>query len=172
MKITNTNRPINSGKFGQAGANLMEALSYIIVAVIVLLSAVSLWKMASGGGKESAAISQIIAAQSSYRGAYSGQSSYGIGAITDPKMLPSDLKVNGANVTNGWNGAVDITGAGGVFTISWGGVPDTSCSKLAIINSDWLSVSINGAAQALPVTKAAANAACNAGNNTVIFTSN
>ncbi|MFA6162206.1 MAG: type 4 pilus major pilin [Methylobacter sp.] len=172
MNTKNTPRTINKSRFGQAGASLLEALSFIIISLIIVLGAVGLWKMSSSGSKESAAASQILAAQIKYRGAYSGQSSYGTGVITDPNLLPSDLKVNGAVVTNGWNGPVVITGASGTFTISWAGVPDSSCSKLATINSEWLGVSVNGTAQTLPVTTALANAACKTGSNTVLFTSN
>lgn len=168
----NTPKKINHNKFGQAGANLIEALIFIAIGLLLLLGVIGIYKLVSSGSKESAATSQIIATQISYRGAYGGQNSYGTGDITDSKNLPSDLKVSGTTVKNGWDGAVTITGASAVFTISWAGVSDVSCAKIAILNADWLGVSINGSAQTLPVTTAAAKLACTNGNNTIVYTSN
>ena len=158
--------------FKQTGASLMEALAFIIISLLVVGGAVAMWSMTSNGGKENAAMNQIVSIQMSYRGAYSGQSTYGSGDITDTQKLPSDLKVSGTTVTNGWNGTVAVTGAGATFTITWGGVPNVSCPKIAISKSDWSAVSINGTSQTLPVSTAAATAACNAGTNTLVFTSN
>lgn len=163
---------INKNRFGQAGANLLELLIFIVLGLVILLGSVSIYKMSSANSKETTATNQIIATQIGYRSAYAGQSSYGTGDITDAKNLPSDVKVSGTTVTNSWNGAVTITGATSLFTITWAGVPDGSCAKLAILNADWQSVAINGSTQTLPVTTANAKLACTAGTNTIAYTSN
>jgi hypothetical protein len=159
----------------QNGASLLEALAFIIIALLVVGGGVAMWKMTSSGAQENSAISQIMAVQTSYRGLYSNQNSYGTGDITSIGIsagaFPSDLKVSGSSLTNGWSGTVVVTGASTSFTISWANVPASSCTKIASIKSDWQSVSINGSAQTMPVTPAAAASACNSATNTVVFTS-
>jgi len=161
--------------FKQRGASLIEALAFIIIALLVVAGGVAMWKMTSSGAQENSAINQIMAVQTSYRGLYTNQNSYGTGDITSIGVssgaFPSDLKVSGTTVTNGWSGSVVITGATTSFTISWANVPSSSCTKIASIKSDWQAVSINGTAQTIPVTPAAAATACNAANNTIVFQS-
>ncbi|MVF24268.1 pilus assembly protein [Methylocaldum sp. BRCS4] len=174
MKNT-TGRGVINRRFGEDGASLLEALAFIIISLLVIGAGIGMWKMTSAGSKENAATGQIMAIQTSYRGLYSGQNSYGTGDITGigvtAGLFPSDLKISGTTVTNGWSGSVVVSGVGTIFTISWGGVPAESCAKLAVIKSDWTGVSINGTAQTLPVTPAAAVAACNAASNTLVFSS-
>jgi PilS N terminal len=167
---------ITNNAFRQKGASLLEALAFIIISLVVISGGVAMWRMASSGSLENAATNQIMAVQTSYRGLYSGQNSYGTGNITGvgitAGLFPSDLKISGTTVTNGWSGAVVVTGATSTFTISWANVPPESCSKLAVMKSDWVSVTINGTAQTMPITPVAATTACSATANTLVFTSN
>ena len=157
----------------QAGFTLIELLVGVAIGLVFILVGLSIYNMVSSGGKELAAQSQIIATITSYQNGYNGQNTYGVGNITAAKYFPTDIKNNGGNLTNSWTGPVSVIAANTVFTLNWGGVPDDSCAKIAILKAPSLQgLAINGNAQALPVTTAAANAACTAGANNIAYTSN
>lgn len=180
MKIRNTPRVINKGKFGQDGANLIEALVFIVISLVLIMSVLGIYKIATGGNKELTTTSQILATQIAYRGAYSGQNTYGAPGtdITNTDYLPSDLKhTSKTAVTNVWNGSVKITAQDGKFDIIFSGVPDVNCTKLATINTDWLTVNVNGTSHdtstGAAVTTAQAITDCVAGvANVITYTSN
>lgn len=179
MKKLTFNRMNNKA---EKGLTLMEMLAYLVIAIMIIVGSVAMWKTVSASSKEKTAMSQVMAIQTSYRGYYSSQTDYGTGDMTEigvsSGIFPTDLKISGSagahTVKNGWSGVVTITasGSGATFDISFSGIPKESCNKIAVLKSDWLAVSVNGTALTLPVTPATAMAACTATTNTLVYTSN
>ena len=179
-------KSLNKLNHKMVGASLLEALAFIVISMLVLGSGIAMWRTSSAGAKENSAISQVMALQTSYRGYYSSQTTYGaIGAdITaigvTAGIFPTDMKIPTGStvVTNGWSGPVTVTSQDSTFTISYGKVPSDSCSKIAVMKSDWMSVTVNGTTTIrdnLPITPAQATAQCTgtwAAGNTLTFNSN
>jgi len=169
-----------------AGASLLEALAFIVISLLVLGSGIAMWRTTSAGAKENSAVSQIMALQTSYRGYYSSQTTYGTSGsdITSigitAGIFPTDMKIpSGATtVSNGWSGGVTVVSNDSTFTITYSKVPSDSCAKIAVTKSDWMSISVNGTTTIrdnLPLTPAQAAAQCTgswAAGNTLAFTSN
>jgi hypothetical protein len=162
----------------QRGASLLESIAFLGVAAIVILGAVALLMGGFGSANTNRTATEVTSIRTGVKKLFMGQSaSYGTGnlnaTLASAKVFPTTLAVDVANnVYNAWNGAVIVTGVTQTFTVSYAAVPKDVCINLASANGDWLALSINGAAQALPVTPAAAGAACNANANTLLWTAN
>jgi hypothetical protein len=59
----------------------------------------------------------------------------------------------------------------GSFTISYANVPQAVCINAVSAGGSWTGITV-GNALALPVTPAAAQAACSGATNTIVWTSN
>ncbi|PFH10286.1 PilS-like protein [Collimonas sp. PA-H2] len=161
----------------QRGASLLEGIAYLGIAAIVILGAVSLLMSAFSSAQTNRSSEEVISIRTGVKKLYMGQSAaYGDGSLNEQlataKVFPSTLAVSGANVTNTWNGAVAVTGAGANFTISYAGVPQDVCINLVSGNTGWVNVAVNGgdAIAQFPVTPTAATAACTTAANEIVWT--
>lgn len=162
----------------QAGASLLEAIAFLGVAATIVVGAVALLSSAFSGARSNRSQEEIAAISTGVKRLFINQGgAYGTGSLNEvlsqSKIFPSTLAVNGANVTNAWNGAVTVTGAASTFDISYGNVPQQVCVELVATSGQWLSVGVNGAAAMTPpIAPAQAAEQCtNADSNTVIWTS-
>jgi hypothetical protein len=94
------------------------------------------------------------------------------GTLNQVKAYPPGFKVNvpATTVTHPLGGTVVVTGNGLTYDLVFNNLPDDMCVVLAVQTYNQVGLTINGAAQALPMTSAAAAAACTAGADSVDFT--
>lgn len=164
----------------QAGASLLEIISYLGIASVIILGAVMLLNSAFGGANANRALNEITSIQMNVKKLYMGQQQgFGTGSlntvIANAGKFPTTLRVAGANVFNAWNSAVVVTGANNQFTISYAGIPRDVCIDLISGSTGFVNVAVNGAAALTPpVTPAQASGAtgCSAATNTVEWRSN
>ncbi|HEY0846342.1 MAG TPA: type 4 pilus major pilin [Noviherbaspirillum sp.] len=161
----------------QRGATLLEGIAFLGIAAVVILGAISLLVGAFSSANSNKIAEEVTAIRTGVKKLYMGQSSsYGTASLNTTlaaaRVFPSTLNVNAGTggVLNTWNGAVTITGANAQFTISYANVPNEVCITAVSAGGDWQGVSVNGNVLTLPVTPTAAQAQCNAGNNTVLWT--
>jgi hypothetical protein len=159
------------------GASLLEAIAFLGVAATIVVGAVALLTNAFSGARTNRSQEEITAISTGVKRLFINQGgAYGTGSLNEvlsrSKIFPSTLAVNGATVTNAWNGPVTVTGAVGSFDISYGNVPQPVCVELVATSGQWLSVAVNGAAaMPPPITPAQAAEQCSDANaNTVIWT--
>ncbi len=163
-------------RFHQHGASLLESIAFLGVAAIVILGAVALLLGSFSSANVNRAAQEVSSIRTGVKKLFMGQSaSYGTGTLNatlvSAKVFPTTLSVDASNnVYNTWNGAVSVDGANANFTITYANVPADVCINLASMNGDWLGLQVNGSNLALPVTPTAAQAACNASANTLIWT--
>jgi hypothetical protein len=161
----------------QRGASLLESIAFLGIAAIVVLGAIALLMSGFSGANTNRALEEVGAVRTGVKRLYMGQSaSYGDAVLNqsliDAKVFPTTLAVQGANVLNAWNGAVTVTGQNANFEILYANVPKDVCINMASSSGDWLAMSVNGTALAIPVTPAAASDACNASANDMAWTAN
>lgn len=164
----------------QAGASLLEIISYLGIAAVVILGAVMLLNSAFGSANANRALNEVTSIQMNVKKLYMGQQAgFGVGSlnttIATANKFPTTLRVAGANVFNAWNSAVVVTGVNNEFTISYAGVPQDVCIDLISGSSGFVNVAVNGAAALTPpITPAQASGAtgCNAATNTILWRSN
>lgn len=160
----------------QRGASLLESIAFLGIAAVVILGAVALLLGSFSGANTNRSQQEVISIRTGVKKLFMGQSaSYGTGnlnaTLVSAKVFPTTLAVDASsNVFNAWNGAVSVDGAAANFTISYASVPKDVCINMASANGDWLAVEVNGAAVTLPVTPTAAESACNASANTLMWT--
>lgn len=160
----------------QAGFNLIELLLALGIIVILFLGVFVTYNMVRSQTESNSASKQILSIRSGVKNLYAGKSSYGT-AVINPALiaagnLPQDVRADVAtgNLFNQWNGAITVTGATNVFTLSYASVPQDACVKVAsdTVASGWQSVAIGGTVVGNdPVAIAAACAA----TNTITWTS-
>lgn len=170
---------VQGGKrFRQRGTSLLEGIAYLGIAAIVIVGAISLLTSAFGSANSNRTEQDISAIRTGVKRLYMGQSaSYGWESLNDSlikaKVFPSSLTIDGTNVANTWNGAVDVDGIGSSFKITYQEVPEDVCINLVSISNEWLSVEINdGGAMVPPVTPAQAGSACGQSSNKIVWTAN
>jgi type II secretory pathway pseudopilin PulG len=171
MKLRITRRFVAA----QRGASLLESIAFLGIAAIVVAGAVALLTSSFGSANSGRAEQEVASIRVAVKRLYMGQSaSYGTGSLNgtliNAKAIPTSLGVNGTNLSNVWNGAVTVTGATGTFLISYAEVPKDACISMVSAGGDWLTIGVNGTDLALPATPSAAETACNAAANTVVFT--
>lgn len=161
----------------QAGASLLEAIAFLGVAATIVVGAVALLSNAFNGARSNRSQEEIAAISTGVKRLFLNQGgNYGTGSLNETlnqaRIFPPTLGVNGANVTNAWNGPVAVTGAVSTFDISYGNVPQQVCVELVATSGQWIGVSVNGmAAMTPPVTPAQAAAQCTEPNaNSVVWT--
>jgi len=165
-------------KSSQRGASLLESIAFLGIAAVVILGAVALLLSSFSGANTNRSQQEVTSIRTGVKKLFMGQAaSYGTGSLNatlvSAKVFPTTLAVDASNnVSNAWNGTVSVDGATANFTISYAGVPKDVCINLASANGDWLAVSVNGANVPLPITPGAAESACNAAGNTLVWTAN
>jgi len=155
--------------------------SYVMGLVVLALAAGALyagWALLNRGQGQSEA-QQIVGNVRQWLG--TGNVNYtGLDNATalTAEVFPDSMKKDAGNVVlNPWGGNVTLAAVSQTqFTLTYTGVPAADCAKLVTAMagdqaSGLLGLSINGAAQVIPVNGATVTAACNAGNsNTIVWT--
>jgi type II secretory pathway pseudopilin PulG len=162
----------------QRGASLLESIAFLGIAAIVILGAVALLLGSFSSANTNRTQQEVTSIRTGVKKLFMGQSaSYGNGSINptliSAKVFPTTLAIDTSNnVLNAWNGAVDVAGNSANFTISYANVPKDVCVSLASANGDWIGVEVNSTSLPLPVSPSAAESACNASANTMVWTAN
>ena len=116
-------KTINNRKYHfQSGASLLEIVSYLGVAAVVVIGAISMLTQAYNGANSNRALEETIGLRTGVKKLYMGQSTgYGTGSLNailaTAKVFPSTLPISGSTVSNAWNGAVTVTGNTSKFDI-------------------------------------------------------
>ncbi|MBR7963675.1 pilus assembly protein [Burkholderia vietnamiensis] len=163
----------------QRGASLLEAISYLGVAAIVVIGAIALLNGAFNSASTNAVNEQVSAIQSGVKKLYMGQpggyGNLGNSVLASAGVFPSTLTPSGDQntVTNTWNGAVAVAGNGSTFTISYGNVPRSVCVNAVTAGGNWVSIAINGKTESTtPVSPDVAATDCSSDTaNTIVWTS-
>jgi hypothetical protein len=167
----------HSAARGQRGASLLEAISYLGIAAVVIIGAIALLSTAFSSANTNAVSEQVSAIQSGVKKLYSGQSSNYSGldnsVLAAAGVFPSTLAAaSSGKVTNTWNGDVIVSGSGTTFTIQFTTVPQSVCVNAVSAGGGWTSISINGTDITLPATPADASADCSSSSdNSITWTS-
>jgi hypothetical protein len=162
---------------GQRGASLLEAISYLGIAAVVVIGAIALLSTAFSSANTNAVSEQVSAIQSGVKKLYSGQSSNYSGldntVLAAAGVFPSTLAAaSNGTVTNTWDGTVTVTGSNTTFAIQFTSVPQSVCVNAVSAGGGWTSISINGTDITLPATPADATTDCSSSSaNTIIWTS-
>lgn len=162
----------------QRGASLLEVIAYLGIAAIVVLGAVSLLNSAFASAQSNRTLEEVVSIRTGVKRLYMGQASnYGTTEITTQMIaagiMPATLSSSSTGAQNVWNGAVIIKGATTKFTISYANVPSAACIAVLSGATGWSSVATGNATpiSTFPITPAAAQTACDAGNaNTITWT--
>jgi Tfp pilus assembly protein PilE len=157
----------------QAGASLVEAVLFLVVVVVILLGIFALFSGAFSASKVQTEMSYMQTLAGDVESLYATNHDYGAAditsALTSTRNAPTPMIV-GANLVNSWGGQVTVTGASTVFTIASTNIPQKECIQLAQVSINPTSVTINGAAQALPLAVAPTTAACSSATaNTITW---
>lgn len=162
----------------QRGASLLEAISYLGIAAIVVIGAVALLTNAFSSASTNAVTEQVSAIQSGVKKLYMGQQASYTGItnsiLASAGVFPSTLSpAADGTITNSWNGTVAV-GASGAneFTVTYTNVPESVCVNAVTVGGSWISISVNGTLYStMPVSPTDAAKSCNTDTNTVIWTS-
>ena len=165
----------------QRGASLLEAISYLGIAAIVVIGAIALLAGAFSSANTNSITEQVNAIQSGVKKLYMGQSaSYANlsnSVLASAGVFPSTLApASGSGaITNMWNGTITVAAAASnsnQFTITYTNVPRSVCVNSVTAGGSWISISVNETALTLPATPDSAATACAGGDtNTVAWTS-
>jgi type II secretory pathway pseudopilin PulG len=155
----------------QAGASLVEAVLFLVIVVVILIGIFGLFSGAFSTAKVQTETNNMSALSGDVENVYATNHDYGAADITaslvSTRNAPTPMIV-GAGLVNSWGGAVTVTGASSVFTISSASIPQKECIQLAQIAINPTAVSINGAAQTLPLTVPTVTAACSSATSNAI----
>lgn len=174
----NSQFAINTAKARhQSGASLIEIVSYLGVAAIVVIGAVMLLNTAFGGANVNRAIQEISGLQTAVKRLYMGQvTGYGtadlIPDLLQAQQVPSTISIrNGTELWNSWNGQITIEGVANTqFDVTYRNVPQGACVELATSRggTGFTEVEINGTVfTAFPLTVADATGNCNGPSNDI-----
>lgn len=155
----------------QAGASLVEAVLFLVIAAVILIGVFALFSGAFSSSKVQTEMSYMQTLAGDVESLYATNHDYGTADITatltSTKSAPSPMIV-GATLVNSWGGQVTVTGASTDFVISSAGVPQKECIQLAQISINPVAITINGTTQTLPLTVAAATTACSSATSNTI----
>jgi len=156
----------------QLGASLIEVILYMLIVAILVIGAFALFSNSWSSSKVQTETGYMQSLVSSTQQLYATNRDYGTGDITptliSTKAAPAPMIV-GNTLRNAWAGAVTVTGSSDTFQVSTSLIPAKECIQLAQISINSTSVSINGAAQTLPLTAANVATACQNATNTIVW---
>jgi hypothetical protein len=143
-------------------AFISVSLLSLVAAIVVFTDAWSNWRAGDAVGAHQRLVKAIHTG-------YTGQTSAGTGDVTDVLRLSGDIPqdmLNGTIVAFPGNATATFVAAGRQVQLTYSGLEKAICNKLAQLGYDGIrqggatAVSINGAAQILPITKANATQGC------------
>lgn len=161
----------------QRGATLLEALSFLAVAAIVIVGSVSAYKNAQSSAASSSIDLALRTLRSNIESLSAGQSFYGVSGwsttvasqglntrLTSTGSIPDTLRISGGNIFTQFGGSVQVDGDATTFWIRFNNVPRDMCIRAASgTGNSWMGVSINGNwvdTSLAPVPVNTANALC------------
>lgn len=159
------------------GFTLIEVMVVLIIGIIIIaVAAAGIGKVfaSSEASTESRNINDLIAAAQVLKGG-AGYPVDMIPTLRATDTIPTSLTDDGTNVTNSWDGAVTVAGAGNSFTISYAAVPAPACIQIAQKVAEAGSVTVNVGATAMDPASATAlsaqatTACSNATSNAMTF---
>lgn len=155
----------------QAGASLVEAVLFLVIVAVILIGIFGVFSGAFSSSKVQTETNNMSALAGDVENVYATNHDYGTSDITaslvSTRNAPTPMIV-GAGLVNSWGGAVTVTGASSVFTVSSTAIPQKECIQLAQIAINPTAVSINGSAQTLPLTVAGVSGACSSATSNTI----
>lgn len=172
------------------GVTLIEITLVLALAAIVAFVGLRAYSQAQANSKVQQAIQAVGQLRAAVESVYQGQPNYTALSAAAPNADPGVLKALPLSLTNATPGTAAtnivgpyrgnilvasnaITSAGDSYSVLVPNIPDDACVRIA--SSDFgrntFSVSVAGAALVLPVTSAAASAACVGGAalNTIMW---
>lgn len=156
---------VNEGvkkSFNQAGATLLEALSFLAISAIVVLGATSLLSSAFGSSDVNQHLREIISIKTGTKSYLSGQGSY-VGAtnanLIQAGLIPSTLSISGSTITNSFGGTVTVTGTATAYTIVTTTLTKAACTKMVPALSGFNSIQVGAATAVIVFPYTAAQAA-------------
>lgn len=162
------------GESRQAGITLLEVGMALLVTVFVIIGILALFGGIFSTSKVTNETNYLTSLAGNVENTYGTNHNYGTSDLTaglvSTKNAPAPMIV-GTGLVNSWGGAVTVTGANQFFTLQETNVPQKECIQLAQTGSVSPSaISINGTAQTLPLTSAAAAAGCTSATaNTILW---
>jgi len=163
----------------QLGISVLEVLIGLAVIGLVVAGVAGLSTTAFSNQGTVGMTQEVAQLRNAVKNIYSRQSGYGAASLNsqliDAKAFPEYLAFDPLTfvVTNSWGGTIAVTGATATYTIGYTAVPKDVCLKhLAQAGAGGLtSVTVNGGlAVAAPVSPSAAQTACSAATNAVVWT--
>lgn len=157
-------------------SEILGALFKNLIQLIGVAAVAGILYLVFGSSKTSDAISDMHSLATETQSLFYGQQAFNVtNAIAITAKLAPDRMVNAAKtgLVNQWSGAITINANTDTskFDITTTKVPNDSCAKMAANTPSMVGLSVNGAAQTLPVDAGTVAAKCNVtDNNTLIFT--
>lgn len=138
----------------QKGVTLIEVLAVVIIGVLIIVGAFTLYGNAQSKQNENATMTGIMSIQANVRDLFYGQ---GYGDVNNDTMvkangIPSSFQVDDTATPNtithplGGDVSVSTGDSNSEFNITVGGVPRATCITMAGRNSGFLEVTVNGTA--------------------------
>lgn len=160
----------------QTGMTLIEVMSSLAILAIVIGGALALFSSASGSQAATQMTTDLSAIRSNVKSLWNGQGAYTVGSLNATMItankVPMTMTTATPNITNNYGGAVVITGATTVFTVSTAAIPIDVCTSLLSSARGWSQVQVTGgvAQTSFPIQPATAAGQCALGT-VVTFTS-
>jgi hypothetical protein len=165
----------------QHGASLLEAISYLGIAAIVVIGAVALLSSAFSSASTNSVNEQVSAIQSGVKKLYMGQAASYTGltnsVLATAGVFPAALTpASDGTITNTWNGnvTVAVAAANNEFTITYTNVPQSVCVNSISAGGSWIGIQVNSGTSytSMPISPADASTACSSTDaNTIVWTS-
>lgn len=156
----------------QFGASLIEALLFLLIVAIIAIGIFALFSNSWSSSKVQTETGYLQSIVSATQQLYATNRDYGSDDITATliatKAAPAPMIV-GNTLRNGWAGTVTVGGRNDTFSLTTTQIPAKECIQLAQISINPVGLTINGAVQTLPLTAAAAAAACSGTSNTIMW---
>jgi predicted small secreted protein len=168
----------------QKGASLLEALSYLSIATLVIVGTTWLISQAFSSANATRAIQEVYTIRNNIKKFYMGRgnNSYGIGDMTvslyDAGIFPPTLPYNAHlfAMRNEWGGRVVVIGGTKTYNIQYTDIPQPECIEMVSGATGWVSVGSHSTIIAHnPITLSDAIAICSdntSNGNTIDFKSN
>lgn len=163
----------------QKGVTLIEVLAVVIIGVLIIVGAFTLYGNAQNKQSENATMTGIMSIQANARDLFYGQ---GYGDLDTPTMIsaggiPSSFPVgddgSGTTVVNHPLGGVITLGPNGdtnsQFDITVSGIPTATCITMAGRNSGFIEVTVQG--DPVESSAQAANSCVADGESEIVYTS-
>src|SRR5579871_2448749 len=154
------------------GASTFDYIIWSLLFILFIASVGALYATGITRTSQADAMSQYTQLYGTVRSIWgSDPAGYGTGdlvpTIISINAAPPKMAVGGTALINAFGGTVDVQGANDTATITFNGVSREGCVRVAALPTTGgtqggaTAIAINGAAQTIPISVAAAQTACN-----------